>query len=139
MNFNEMLAHVPLAYLPEAKRAAVLGDGMGALTAYLLQYPLDSVTLVDRNVKTFRSIAYRYAPKLYEGLVDPRVTTAAYMPHEWVAEQWDDRSNYGVCRVCGRVGQKRVLQAADPDFEICEKLGKAKAIFFGWFGCLGCL
>lgn len=86
-NYHEMLAHVPLNYLPAAKRVLVIGGGDGGTVTQVVRHSnLASVSWVEIDeqvVKTSR----KYFTRVSAGLDDPRVKLVVRNAAHWVAEQ----------------------------------------------------
>lgn len=45
--YHEMIAHVPVAYIPNASDVLIIGGGDGGTAKQLLQHPVQSITVVD--------------------------------------------------------------------------------------------
>ena len=72
--YHEMVAHVPMAYVPHARRALVLGGGDGAVVLQLLQYEeLEEIVVVewDEEIVDFMK---DYMPRLGAAFSSPRVS-----------------------------------------------------------------
>ena len=88
VNYHEMTAHVPLAYLPAARRALIIGGGDGGALLRVLQHKhLTRVDLVDIDMAVMRSVAQRFFPELSSGFLDARTRLFGYDGNVWVAEQ----------------------------------------------------
>jgi spermidine synthase len=70
--YHEMLAHVGLQTLPEARRALVIGGGDGGLATEMLKYPELRVTQVEIDERVVR-VSQEHLPQVSRGLSDPRV------------------------------------------------------------------
>jgi spermidine synthase len=86
-NYHEMLAHVPLNYLPEAARVLVVGGGDGGTVTQVVRHPrLREVVWVEIDELVVRT-SRRYFPKVSAGADDPRVKLTVRNAAHWVAEQ----------------------------------------------------
>lgn len=47
-HYHEMLAHVPLAYLPDARRVLIIGGGDGGTLTQVLKHPVRRAIELDR-------------------------------------------------------------------------------------------
>eukprot|EP00760_Papus_ankaliazontas_P032300 PhM_4_TR5736/c0_g1_i1/m.39018/K00797/speE, SRM; spermidine synthase len=95
-HYHEMMVHVPMAYLPNASKALVVGGGDGGALLRILEYDqIEKVHLIDIDMRTMRDLTYRYFPKLSPAFEDPRVWPLAYDGNQWVKEQLEDDSNIG--------------------------------------------
>jgi spermidine synthase len=74
-SYHEMLAHVPLNYLPTASDVLIVGGGDGGACREVLRHPnVQRVVLVDIDEKVVE-ISRRHFPYLADGCYDdPRVT-----------------------------------------------------------------
>lgn len=71
--YHEMIVHVPMQTLPEAKRAAVIGGGDGGTVRELLKYPeLEKITLIEIDKRVVETCK-EHLPSVASGLSDPRV------------------------------------------------------------------
>lgn len=96
VNYHEMMVHVPMAYLDQARRAIIIGGGDGGALTRVLQYPtVEEVFLIDIDMRAVRDVTQRYFPALYNGYLDPRTKAFSYDGNQWVAEQVADRSQHG--------------------------------------------
>ena len=74
-SYHEMLAHVPLNYLPTATDVLIVGGGDGGVCREVLRHPnVKRVVLVDIDAKVVE-VAQRHFPQLASSCYnDPRVT-----------------------------------------------------------------
>lgn len=70
--YHEMLAHVPLASIPEPRRVLVIGGGDGGTVREVLKHPVDKVDLVEIDGEVIR-VSKEFLPRLASALNDPRV------------------------------------------------------------------
>eukprot|EP00758_Cryptobia_borreli_P004978 Tbor_TRINITY_DN4686_c0_g1::TRINITY_DN4686_c0_g1_i1::g.15048::m.15048/K00797/speE, SRM; spermidine synthase len=88
VNYHEMVVHVPMAYLPTATRALIIGGGDGGALNRLLQYSnIKHVDLVDIDLVAVRHVTQRYFQELYGGFLDTRTKQHEAEGHMWVTEQ----------------------------------------------------
>lgn len=71
--YHEMIAHVPMAVYPNARRVLVIGGGDGGTVRELSRYPqLERIDLVEIDSEVVR-VCREYLPKTACGFDDPRV------------------------------------------------------------------
>jgi len=71
-HYHEMIAHVPLAYLPEAKKVVVIGGGDGGTVMQCLKHPnIEQLTHVELDAEVLR-LSTKWFPMLAAGYADPR-------------------------------------------------------------------
>jgi hypothetical protein len=81
-SYHEMLAHIPLNYIPNAKRALVVGGGDGGAAREVLRHRnIEHVSLVDID-KLVVDVCQQYFPSLARAYNDPRM---AFFPTDAVA------------------------------------------------------
>mgnify|MGYP003685416237 FL=1 len=86
-NYHEMLAHVPLNYLPAAQRVLVVGGGDGGTVTQVVRHAaVREVVWVEIDELVVRT-ARRFFPKVSAGADDQRVKLAVRNAAHWVAEQ----------------------------------------------------
>eukprot|EP00756_Hemistasia_phaeocysticola_P053908 Hpha_TRINITY_DN29854_c0_g1::TRINITY_DN29854_c0_g1_i1::g.2956::m.2956/K00797/speE, SRM; spermidine synthase len=87
-NYHEMSAHVPLAYIPDAKKVLVIGGGDGGALLRMLEHKnVQQAHLVDIDMYAMRDVVSDYFPYLYQAYTDPRTKAFAYDGRLWVDEQ----------------------------------------------------
>lgn len=71
--YHEMIAHVPLLALGDAKRVLVIGGGDGGTVREVLRHPVEAVTLVELDAEVVR-FSKEYLPGISAGAFDdPRL------------------------------------------------------------------
>jgi len=84
--YHEMIAHVPMQTLPEAKHAGVIGGGDGGTVRELAKYDrLEKITLceIDRRVV---EVSREYLPFVADSFSDPRVELKFEDGAKWVKQ-----------------------------------------------------
>ena len=97
-HYHEMISHVPLSYLPRAKRVLIIGGGDGGTLLQVLKHSnLESVVIIELDpavVKTSR----QYFPLLSVAYDDARVhlihMNGAKYVAEYVGERYDDHNDH---------------------------------------------
>ena len=86
-NYHEMLAHVPLAYLPEAKRVLIIGGGDGGTVTQVAQHTnLREIVWVELDELVVK-LCREYFPHLFRVESDPRVELRFEDGAQYVAQQ----------------------------------------------------
>ena len=71
--YHEMIAHVPMQTLTDARRAVVIGGGDGGTVRELVKYPeLKEIVLVEIDERVVE-VCKKYMPSVASGFSDPRV------------------------------------------------------------------
>ncbi len=74
-HYHEMMAHVPLAYIPDAERVLIIGGGDGGLALQVLQHPsVKNVTLVEID-KGVVELCQKYIPSVARAFSSRRMHT----------------------------------------------------------------
>lgn len=98
-NYHEMLAHVPLNYLPDARRVLVIGGGDGGTVSRVVRHArLREVLWVEIDELVVRT-ARRYFPGVSAGADDVRVKLHVRNAAHWVAEQQFSQAEGGTLDV----------------------------------------
>ena len=70
MHYHEMIAHVPLAYLPSAKRVLIIGGGDGGTLSQVLKHSnVDHVTIIELDPAVVAT-SRKYFPDLAKAYDD---------------------------------------------------------------------
>ena len=86
--YHEMMVHVPMAYLPNAKRVLIVGGGDGGALSRVAAYGhVTEMHLVDIDMYSVRDVSLRYFPQLYSAFLDPRTRAHASDGHGWIRER----------------------------------------------------
>lgn len=86
-NYHEMLAHVPLNYVPTASKVLVIGGGDGGTVTQVVKHDnLHVITWVEIDEMVVHT-ARRYFPGVCAGSRDRRVRLVIRDAAQWVAEQ----------------------------------------------------
>jgi spermidine synthase len=89
-HYHEMMAHVPLAYLPKASRALVIGGGDGGTLQQVLQHPnIANATLVDIDRKVVETCK-RYFPLTSVAFSNARAKVVFADGSKWARARCDD-------------------------------------------------
>eukprot|EP01065_Artemidia_motanka_P052440 TRINITY_DN9475_c1_g1_i2.p1 TRINITY_DN9475_c1_g1~~TRINITY_DN9475_c1_g1_i2.p1 ORF type:complete len:387 (+),score=136.27 TRINITY_DN9475_c1_g1_i2:80-1240(+) len=100
VNYHEMTAHVPMAYIPDAKKVLVIGGGDGGALLRLLEHTgVEQAHLVDIDMYAMRDVVSSYFPYLYQAYTNPRSKSFAYDGRLWVDEQLETEANHGSYQV----------------------------------------
>jgi spermidine synthase len=92
-SYHEMLVHLPMHLLPQARRALVLGGGDGGAVRELLRYPqLSKVEVVEWDAAVSETVQ-RYLPELGRGLHDPKVQVYHEEALDWLTAQTKGRQD----------------------------------------------
>ena len=67
--YHEMMAHVPLLALGNAKRVLIIGGGDGGLLEEVLKHPVEHVTEVELDLDVVE-VSRRYLPDISKGAYD---------------------------------------------------------------------
>jgi len=95
-NYHEMMVHVPLAYMPKAKKVLMIGGGDGGAVFRALQHDhIEHAALVDIDMRTMREISRKYFSMLYQAYTDPRTVAYSFDGAEWLEDQLADEANHG--------------------------------------------
>ena len=71
--YHELITHVPMQTMPDAKNVLIIGGGDGGTIRELIKYPqLEKITLVEIDERVVETCK-KYIPKLSSGFSDPRV------------------------------------------------------------------
>ena len=71
--YHEMIAHVPMAVKPDAKRVLLIGGGDGGAARELCKYPgIERIDVVEIDERVVR-VCQEYLPQTACGFDDPRV------------------------------------------------------------------
>ncbi len=71
--YHELITHVPMQTMPDAKKALIIGGGDGGTIRELVKYPqLEKITLVEIDERVVET-SKEFLPKLSSGFSDPRV------------------------------------------------------------------
>jgi spermidine synthase len=71
--YHEMIVHVPMQTLPQARRAVVIGGGDGGTVRELVKYPeLEEITLVEIDARVV-AVCREHLPSVAAGFDDARV------------------------------------------------------------------
>ncbi|CAE7286756.1 speE [Symbiodinium natans] len=85
--YHEMIAHVPMAYVPTARRILVVGGGDGGSAKQLLRREsVENVTVVELDEEVVR-ISQQFFPRLASAFGDPRVELRLESGASWVERQ----------------------------------------------------
>ncbi|CAK8991037.1 unnamed protein product [Durusdinium trenchii] len=83
--YHEMIAHVPAAYVPNARDALIIGGGDGGTAKQLLRRPsLVNLTVVELDEEVVH-VCRRFFPRLASSFDDPRVTLLFADGASWVS------------------------------------------------------
>ena len=94
--YHEMSAHLPLAYLPDAKKALIIGGGDGGVLTRVLQHRnIEHAALVDIDMYAMRDFTQSYFPHLFSAFLDRRTKAYAYDGNAWLDEQLEDSAQRG--------------------------------------------
>eukprot|EP01059_Diplonema_ambulator_P023036 TRINITY_DN38429_c0_g1_i1.p1 TRINITY_DN38429_c0_g1~~TRINITY_DN38429_c0_g1_i1.p1 ORF type:complete len:398 (+),score=112.50 TRINITY_DN38429_c0_g1_i1:47-1195(+) len=100
VNYHEVTAHVPMNYLPEAKKVLVIGGGDGGALLRLLEHKnVEVAHLVDIDMFAMRDMVASYFPYLHSAYMDPRTRAFGYDGRQWVDEQLEIEGNKGTYEV----------------------------------------
>ena len=93
-NYHEMLAHVPLNYLPHAKNVLIIGGGDGGTAREVAKHKnLKEIIVVDID-KQVIEVCKEYFPKLAEGFKSSKVKLEIDDGAKWVNKHLNDKKNY---------------------------------------------
>eukprot|EP01119_Soliformovum_irregulare_P018103 TRINITY_DN5493_c1_g1_i1.p1 TRINITY_DN5493_c1_g1~~TRINITY_DN5493_c1_g1_i1.p1 ORF type:complete len:345 (-),score=54.00 TRINITY_DN5493_c1_g1_i1:173-1207(-) len=71
-HYHEMIAHVPLNYMPDAKKVLIVGGGDGGTLGQVLAHPnIESATLVDIDEMVIR-MSQKHFPKIAKSFSHPK-------------------------------------------------------------------
>jgi len=71
--YHEMITHVPMAVIPDAKKILIIGGGDGGTAREILRYKsVESIDLVDIDEEVAK-VCKKYIPQTADSLNDPRV------------------------------------------------------------------
>lgn len=71
--YHEMITHVPMAVIPDAKKILIIGGGDGGTAREILRYKsVESIDLVDIDEEV-AEVCKKYIPQTADSLNDPRV------------------------------------------------------------------
>ena len=93
-NYHEMLAHVPLNYLPHAKNVLIIGGGDGGTAREVAKHKnLKEIIVVDID-KQVIEVCKEYFPKLAEGFKSSKVKLEIDDGAKWVNKHLNDKKNH---------------------------------------------
>ena len=93
-NYHEMLAHVPLNYLPDGRHALIIGGGDGGTAREVKKHVnLKEITMVDIDEEVI-NVSRKYFPKLAEGLNSNKVNLVIDDGAKWVKENVKEKKGH---------------------------------------------
>ena len=93
-HYHEMLAHVPLNYLPNAKNVLIIGGGDGGTAREVKKHiNLKEITVVDIDQEVV-DVAKEYFPKLASGFNSKKVKLEINDGAKWVKENIGKKKGY---------------------------------------------
>ena len=85
-HYHEMIAHVPLAYVPNAKRVLIIGGGDGGTLGQVLKHMnIKEVTIIELDPAVVQT-SKKYFPQLAKAYDDARVTLLHENGAKWIAD-----------------------------------------------------
>jgi len=109
--YHEMIAHVPVAYIPNASDVLIIGGGDGGTAKQLLQHPVQSITVVDLDEEVVR-VCKQFFPRLASAFEDHRVHLKLVDGAQWVEKAVQQHRKFDIIIV-----DSTDFGAAQPLFE----------------------
>ena len=92
-NYHEMIAHVPLNYIPDAKKVLIIGGGDGGTVTEVLKHKnVKSITNIDIDQDVIDT-AKKYFPQIANSFNDPRVNLVIDDAKLWLDKNKNKKSH----------------------------------------------